>query len=53
MISHVQLNMDQDINESEMEMEDHELEEILERENLYLEGFLKQRTIRVVDSLPQ
>lgn len=34
-------------------MEDHELQEILERENLYLEGFLKQGTMGGVESLPQ
>ena len=33
-------------------MEDHELQEILEKENLDLEGFLKQGTREGVDSLP-
>lgn len=36
-----------------MEMEDHDLQEILEKENLDLEGFLKQGTKEGVDSLPQ
>lgn len=45
--------MDQDITQSEMEMEDNELQEIPERENLDLEGFLKQGTMGGVDSLPQ
>jgi len=35
-----------------MEMEENELEEILEKENLDLEGFLKQGTGEGVDSLP-
>eukprot|EP00253_Pinus_taeda_P030070 PITA_30070 len=33
-------------------MEDHELQEILEKENLHLEGFLDQGTREDVDSLP-
>eukprot|EP00253_Pinus_taeda_P007713 PITA_07713 len=33
-------------------MEDHKLQEILEKENLDLEGFLKQGTMEGVDSLP-
>jgi len=39
--------------QSEMEMEDLELQEILERENIDLEGFLKQGTMGGIDSLPQ
>ena len=38
--------------QSEMETEDNELQEILEKENLDLEGFLKQGTREGVDSLP-
>lgn len=38
---------------SEMEMEDHELQEILDREHVDLEGFLKEGTMGGVDSLPQ
>jgi len=45
--------MDQEMTQSEMEMEDHELQEILDREHLDLEGFLKQVTMGGVDSLPQ
>jgi len=39
--------------QSEMEMENDELQEILQRENLDLEGFLKQGTMGGVESLPQ
>lgn len=45
--------MDQDMNQSEMETEDNELQEILDRENLDLEGFLNQGTMGGVESLPQ
>ena len=38
---------------SEVEMEDHELQDILEREHLDLEKFLKQGTMEGVDSLLQ
>lgn len=34
--------MDQEMTPSEVEMEDHELQDILEREHLDLERFLKQ-----------
>lgn len=34
-------------------MEDHELHDILDKEHLDLEGFLKQGTMGGVDSLPQ
>ena len=34
-------------------MEDHELQEILDKENLDLEGFLKQGTREGVDLLPR
>ena len=53
MMSDAELEMDQEMTQSDMEMEDHELQEILDRENLDLEGFLKQGTMGVVDSLPQ
>jgi len=36
-----------------MELEDHKLQEILDKEHLDLEGFLKQGTMVGVDSLPQ
>ena len=48
-----ELEMDQEMTQSEMEIEDQELHEILHRENLDLEGFLKQGTTGGVDSLPQ
>ena len=41
MLSDEELEMDQDMIQSEMETEDHELQEILDREQLDLEGFLK------------
>jgi len=53
MISDVELEMDQEMTQSKMEMEDHELQEILDRGHLDLEGFLKQGTMGGVDSLPQ
>ena len=45
--------MDQEMNQSEMDTEDNELQEILDRENLDLEGFLNQGTLGGVESLPQ
>ena len=36
MMSDTKLEMDQEMTQSEMEMEDHELQEILEKENLDL-----------------
>ena len=39
--------------QSEIDMEDHELQEILNKENLDLEGFLMQGTKGGIDSLPQ
>ena len=47
------MDMDQEMTQSEMEMEDNELQEILDRENLDLEGFLSKGTTRGVQSLPQ
>ena len=52
MLSDAKPEMDQEMTQSEMEMEDHELQEIFDREHLDLEGFLKQGTISGVDSLP-
>ena len=52
-MSNGELEMDQEMTQSEMEMEDHELQEILDREHLDLEGFLKKGTMGGVDSLPQ
>lgn len=53
MLSDGEMEMDQQMTQSEKDMEDHELKDILDRKHLYLEGFLKQWTIGVVDSLPQ
>ena len=53
MLSDGEVEMDQEMTQSEMEMEDHELQDILDREHLDLEGFLKQGTMGWVDSLPQ
>ena len=36
-----------------MEQEEHELQEIIDKEHLDLEGFLIQGTTRWLDSLPQ
>lgn len=52
-MSDVELDMDQEMTQSEMEMEDHELQEILDRDHLDLEGLLKQGTMGGLDSLPQ
>ena len=41
MLSDPEPKMDKQMTQSEMEMEDHELQEILDREHLDLEGFLK------------
>ena len=45
--------MDQEMTQSEMEMEDNELHWILDRENLDLEGFLSKGKTGGVESLPQ
>ena len=49
-MSDTELEMDQEMTQSEMEMEDHKLQEILDKENLDLEGLLKLG--ERVDSLP-
>jgi len=53
MLRNRELEIDQEMTQSEMEMEDHELQDILDREHLDLEGFLKQGTMVGVDSLLQ
>ena len=53
MLSNGELEMDQEMTQSEMEMEDHEVQEILDRQHLDLEGFLKHGTMGGVESLPQ
>lgn len=40
MLNESKLEMDQEMTQSEMDIEDNELQEILDRENLDLEGFL-------------
>lgn len=52
-MSDTKLEMDKEMTQNEMDLEDHELQEILEKENLDLEGFLIQGTTGEVDSLPQ
>ena len=51
--SMMELSRDNEITLSEDGMEDHELQEILDRENLDLEGFLIQGTSVGVESLPR
>lgn len=53
MLSNTKLEINQEMTQSEMDTEDHELQEILDREHLDLEGFLKQGTMGGVESLPQ
>lgn len=52
-MSETKRQMDQEMTPSEMDLEDHELQEILYKENLDLEGFLFQGTTGGVDSVPQ
>ena len=49
----MEISRDHKMTPSEAGTEDHELQEILERENLDLEKFLEQGTTKGVDSLPQ
>lgn len=51
--SNMELGRDHEMTPSEVGTEYHELQEILERENLDLEKFLEQGTTKGVDSLPQ
>lgn len=53
MMSETEPKMDMEMTQSETDLEDHELQEILEKEHLDLEGFLKQGTTGGIDSLPQ
>lgn len=41
MLSDGELEMDHEMTQSEMEMEDHELQDILDTEHIDLEGFMK------------
>ena len=52
MLSDAETEMDHEMTQSEMEMEDQELQVILEKENLDLEDFLIQGTKEGIDSLP-
>jgi len=49
----MKINRDHEMIPSEARTEDHELQEILDRENLDLEKFLEQGTTKGVDSLPK
>eukprot|EP00253_Pinus_taeda_P023568 PITA_23568 len=56
MFNESELEMDQEMTQSDMDMEDNELQEILDRENLDLEGFLAQgttenRTYNIISSI--
>ena len=51
--SFMELGRDHEMTPSEVGIEDHELQDILERENLDLENFLEQGTTKGVDSIPQ
>jgi len=49
----MEISRDHEMTSSEVGTEDHELQEILDRENLDLEKFLEQGKIIGVDSLPK
>ena len=49
----MEISRDNEMTPSEAGMKDHELQEILERENLDLEKFLEQGITKGVDSLPK
>lgn len=53
MNNETEIEMDMEMTQSETNIEDHELQEILENEHLDLEGFLLQGTTRGIDSLPE
>ena len=53
LLSTMELGRDHEITPSEIWIEDHELQDILERENLDLEKFLDQGTNKGIDSLPE
>lgn len=53
MMIETELEMDQEMTQSETNLEDRELQEILYKEHLDLEGFLKQGTTVGIDSLPK
>ena len=49
----MELSRDHEMTPSEARMEDHELQEILEKENLDLEKFMEQGITKEVESLPK
>lgn len=51
--SSMEINRDHEMTPSEVGTEDHELQEILDRENVHLEKFLEQGTTKGVDYLPK
>lgn len=53
MMGNMKHDKDQEMTLSEVETEDHELQDILEREHLDLEKFLEQGTTEGMHSLPQ
>ena len=53
MISEMEMEMDQEMTQSEIDLEDQELLEIVDKENLDLEGLLMQGTKGGIDSLSQ
>ena len=53
MRSETDIEMDQEMIQSETDLEEHELQEILDKENLDLEVFLIQGTKGGIESLPQ
>lgn len=53
MMNKAELEMDMEMTQSEIDLEDDELQEILEKGNLHLEQFLMQGTTGGIDSLPQ
>ena len=52
-LSETKLEMDQEMTQSETDLENHEFQEILDKEHLYLEVFLRQGSTGGIDSLPQ
>ena len=53
LLNMMELSKDHEMTPSEAGTEDHELQEIIERENLDLEKFLEQGITKGVDSLPK
>ena len=51
--SETKLEMDQEMTQSETDLEDHGLQEIVDQEHLDLEGFLMQGTTEGIDLVPK